>query len=312
MLNMQLAQIALHIVIISVMTVEETCGGKTCWFHKKTRAGEECRGRMRRFTPGIARFLGGDTNSWACTRHWTRVHREVNSFCACPLPVHSTELSQRHIPVRLYQIFDRIGVTVPGYRAGVRWCNSCSKTADEKFKSERDYSPPEKVSHPVFLCHKKETHVHPPNKYLHLTFLRPFKWKQALNYHVWQLQRASYSTSQTSNSTTSSSKQVMQLNHFRGNKYTVHMFNILKLSRFQQPREQLEKQLKEMSSRNELLEAELGKANNQIQLLTGTHSKLYCQILERGRLSIETWFTIVANVEDSVECQLTFDWLCTY
>ena len=175
MLNMQLARIALHTVIISVMTVEETCGGKTCWFHKKTRAGEECRGRMRRFTPGIARFLGGDTNSWACTRHWTRVHREVNSFCACPLPVHSTELSQRHIPVRLYQIFDRIGVTVPGYRAGVRWCNSCSKTADEKFKSERDYSPPEKVSHPVFLCHKKDTHVHPLNKYLHLTFLRPFK-----------------------------------------------------------------------------------------------------------------------------------------
>ena len=53
-------------------------------------------------------------------------------------------------------------------------------------------------------------------------------------------------------------------------------------------REQLEKQLKEMSSRNELLETELGKANNQIQLLTGKHSKLYCQILERGRLSIET------------------------
>ena len=64
--------------------------------------------------------------------------------------------------------------------------------------------------------------------------------------------------------------------------------NILKLSRFQQPREQLEKQLKEMSGRNELLEAELGKANNQIQLLTGKHSKLYCQILKRGRLSIET------------------------
>ncbi|XP_067053693.1 uncharacterized protein [Acropora muricata] len=167
---------------------------------------------MRRFTPGIARFLCGDTNSWACTRHWTRVHREVNSFCACPLPVHSTELSQRHIPVRLYQIFDRIGVTVPGYRAGVRWCNSCSKTADEKFKSERDYSPPEK--------------------------------------------RASYSASQTSNTTTSSSKQ---------------------------PREQLEKQLKEMSSRNELLEAELGKANNQIQLLTASSFE---ELLGRFQLAL--------------------------
>ena len=99
--------------------------------------------------------------SWACTRYWTGVHREVNSSYACPLPAHSIELSRRHIPVRLYQIFDRIGATVPGYRAGVRWCNSCSKPEDEKLKSERDYSPPEKVFHPVFLCHNKETHVHP-------------------------------------------------------------------------------------------------------------------------------------------------------
>ena len=116
---------------------------------------------MRRFTPEIARFLNGDTNSWAYTRYWTGVDREVNSSYACPLPAHSIELSRRHIPVRLYQIFDRIGATVPGYRAGVRWCNSCSKPEDEKLKSERDYSPPEKVFHPVFLCHNKETHVHP-------------------------------------------------------------------------------------------------------------------------------------------------------
>ena len=113
-------------------------------------------GRMQRknekIYSGIVRFLSGDTNSWACTRHWTKVHREGNSFCACPLPVHSTELSRRHIPVRPYQIFDCIGVTVPGYRAGVRWCNICSKTADEIFKSERDYSPPEKTRKGISPC----------------------------------------------------------------------------------------------------------------------------------------------------------------
>ena len=109
-------------------------GWKSLLVPQKTRAGEQWRRRMRRFTPGIARFLNGDTNSWACTRYWTRVHREVNSSYACPLPVHATELSRRHIPVRLYQIFDRIGATVPGYRAGVRWCNSCSKPADENSK----------------------------------------------------------------------------------------------------------------------------------------------------------------------------------
>ena len=82
---------------------------------------------MKRLTPGIAGFLSGDTNSWVCTRHWTRFRREVNSFYASPLPVHSTELSRRHIPVRLYQIFDCIGVTVPGYRAGVDGVTSVLK-----------------------------------------------------------------------------------------------------------------------------------------------------------------------------------------
>lgn len=83
----------LYIVIISVMIVEEICGGKICWFYKKIWVGEECRGRMRRFIFGIVRFFGGDINFWVCIWYWMRVYCEVNSFCVCLFFVYLIELS---------------------------------------------------------------------------------------------------------------------------------------------------------------------------------------------------------------------------
>ena len=135
--------LVLQIMLMSLVFTE-TSGGGTCWYHRKTRKGEECKGKMRRFNAAIGRYVGGTTNSWACTRHWTRINREANSFCACPLPVHSTDISA-NIPPRLYETFDRIGSTTSGYRPGVRWCSRCRKNADRLFKDEQDYSPPGKV-----------------------------------------------------------------------------------------------------------------------------------------------------------------------
>ena len=43
-------------------------------------------------------------------------------------------------------MFDRIGRVMSGYRPGVRWCCRCRNKADEVFKSEKDYHPPEQVS----------------------------------------------------------------------------------------------------------------------------------------------------------------------
>ena len=144
---MKLAQLAaLHIVMLMCVLFTETSGERTCWFHKKTRTGEECRGTMRRLNAAIARYVGGTTDAWACTRHWTRINREANRFCACPLPVHSDDLHRHNIPERFHQMFDRIGHTTSGYRPGVRWCCRCKDTADEVFKGEQDYSPPEQVS----------------------------------------------------------------------------------------------------------------------------------------------------------------------
>ena len=143
---MRLVQLAvLHIILVSALFTG-TSGKQTCWFHKKTRTGEECRGTMRRLNAAIARYVGGTTDAWACTRHWTRVNHEANRFCACPLPVHSDDIHSLPIPERLHQMFDRIGNTVSGYRPGVQWCCRCRNTADEVFKDEEDYSPPEQVS----------------------------------------------------------------------------------------------------------------------------------------------------------------------
>ena len=141
----------LQITILMSLFFTETSGARTCWFHKKTRTGEECNGKMRRFNAAIARYVGGATDGWACTRHWTRANREANRFCACPLPVqsvHSNDISVK-IPVRLYEMFDRIGRAMSGYRPGVRWCSRCRRNADRLFKDEEDYCPPEKVRLPV-------------------------------------------------------------------------------------------------------------------------------------------------------------------
>ena len=143
---MQLVQLAtLHIMLMYVLFTE-TSGERTCWFHKKTRTGEECRGTMRCFNGAMARCYGGTTEAWPCTRHWTRANREANRFCACPLPVHSNDIHSRTIPERFHQMFDRIGRMMSSYRPGLRWCCRCRNNADEIFKGEKDYLPPEQVS----------------------------------------------------------------------------------------------------------------------------------------------------------------------
>ena len=118
---------------------------RICWFLKKTRAGEECHGPLRKFDEAIARFVGGNVNCWACSRHLMRATREANEHCSCPLSQHSNELSRRNISRRFYDLFDRIGAYVPNYRPGTRWCNKCATIADTVFSDEQDYIPPAKV-----------------------------------------------------------------------------------------------------------------------------------------------------------------------
>ena len=150
---MQLVHLA---VVIVVTLVSETSGERTYWFCKKTRTGEACRGAMRRFNAAIARYVGGNTDAWACSPHWTRINREANRFCACPLPVHSDDIHALHIPERFHQMFNRIGHSTNGYCPGVRWCCRRRNTADEVFKSELDYSPPAQVS----FNDAPESHAH--------------------------------------------------------------------------------------------------------------------------------------------------------
>ena len=130
------------------------CYGKPtdriCWFLKRTRTGEECQGPLRRFDQAIARFVNGELNCWACTRHWMRASREANEYCSSPFLEHSTQLSKRSIPKRFYYLFDRLGANTPNYQPGIRWCNKCASIADNALSKESDYIPP-KVSVQMFI-----------------------------------------------------------------------------------------------------------------------------------------------------------------
>ena len=105
---------------------------------------------MRRLTPDLVRYLGASPETWACNMHWKRAKREVNRFCACPLPVHCKELNTHNIPQRLVPVVDRIGGSIPGYRHGLRWCNRCCETADKHFQNEAVYLPSKKVPFSLF------------------------------------------------------------------------------------------------------------------------------------------------------------------
>lgn len=133
---------------------------RICWFAKRTRAGESCQGRLRRFDEAIARFVEGNLKCWACTRHWMRASREANEYCSSPLLEHSTELSKRKVPRRFYRLFDRLGAHVPTYRPGTRWCNKCSTIADSVFSKEPDYVPPTEVSEDKGLFSSNATYIH--------------------------------------------------------------------------------------------------------------------------------------------------------
>ena len=132
-------------LMLSVVVVLAVSNDRNCFFAKKTRSGENCNGRMRPLTESIARFSGGSTSARACTRHWTRARRAAEKVCGCPLREHSEEFHPLPIPKRLHAMFDRIGAKQASYRAGVRWCTRCAKTADIRFKNEPDYVSPEKV-----------------------------------------------------------------------------------------------------------------------------------------------------------------------
>jgi len=43
----------LQIMLMSLMFME-TSGERTCWCHRKTRKGEECKGKLWRFNAAIA------------------------------------------------------------------------------------------------------------------------------------------------------------------------------------------------------------------------------------------------------------------
>ena len=83
-----------------------------CWFHKKTKAGEEFHGPLRNFEEAIARFVGGNFNYWVYTRNWAFEQKYTRRF---------------------YHLLDWLGTYIPNYRHRTRWCNKCATIADTFF-----------------------------------------------------------------------------------------------------------------------------------------------------------------------------------
>lgn len=48
------------------------------------------------------------------------------------------------LPVRFYDLFDKISQRVEGYRPGVKYCTLCREKADVFFISHSDYNAPKK------------------------------------------------------------------------------------------------------------------------------------------------------------------------
>lgn len=121
------------------------------------------------------RYLGTDTNTWACNVHSKR-KREANGFSVCPLPVHCKDLHNQNIPERLIAIFDRIGESIHGYRRCLRWCNRCYQTADKHLNNLPDYQPLKKVFFiPFFKMKDTLNYAYPRYKFSWELFFTLFR-----------------------------------------------------------------------------------------------------------------------------------------
>ena len=111
---------------------------KICCSRRKTRDKYVCHGRMISLDAEMARVANAQRGNFVCEHHWHML-RNTNNICSCPLPSHSRTLSPTPIPLRLFQVFDEVGKSIPSYRPGTRWCTSCRRNADDKFSSMAKY-----------------------------------------------------------------------------------------------------------------------------------------------------------------------------
>ena len=118
----------------------------SCYLSGKTRSTRDCSGYTTLVDNKIMRCVPGITpDSRVCRKHWLKIQRENSRRCSCPAPWQHTQLSDRPIPMRLYQVFDEVGKTQKGYEPGTAWCHTCKTKCDfEFFPTFLTYCPPSK------------------------------------------------------------------------------------------------------------------------------------------------------------------------
>ena len=91
------------VLLLLVLEVFLNLGTKVCMFHKN-------------------KIVWSDTNRCSCPSTWG----------------HSKTLHRHPIPKRMFNILDKAGENVDGYRPGTRWCNKCQQNAELELTGKRE------------------------------------------------------------------------------------------------------------------------------------------------------------------------------
>ena len=134
-----------RVIVIALVLIASSIGKppveKVCCLKEKTCHSSSCRGRIIALNVEMARVVEVEQGNFVYEFHYMQL-RKRNNICSCPLPSHSSTLSNTSIPTRLYKVFDEAGRSIGSYRPGARWCTSCRRSADKTFTTQTTYQKP--------------------------------------------------------------------------------------------------------------------------------------------------------------------------
>jgi len=110
-----------------------------CFFSPRTRSKETCYGQLNICDVTLARAGGIPQGTKVCMFHKNKIVWSDTNRCSCPSTWgHSKTLHRHPIPKRMFNILDKAGENVDGYRPGTRWCNKCQQNAELELTGKRE------------------------------------------------------------------------------------------------------------------------------------------------------------------------------
>ena len=107
-----------RVIVIALVLIASSIGKppveKVCCLKEKTCHSSSCRGRLIALNVEMARVVEVEQGNFVYEFHYMQL-RKRNNICSCPLPSHSSTLSNTSIPTRLYKVFDEAGRSIGSY-----------------------------------------------------------------------------------------------------------------------------------------------------------------------------------------------------